>query len=94
MKLIASGKEHARWHLDERRYRTEKARSRVDRWLTAVFGFVGAAGLADLVVQPFLQASYPQLGTKWSGLFSFALAVIVVSLLAAIIWILNKLRRE
>jgi hypothetical protein len=94
MELVASGKEHARWHLDERRYRTEKGRSRVDRWLTAVFGFVGAAGLADLVVQPFLQASYPQLGTKWLGLFSFALAVSVVLLLAAIIWISNRLRRE
>jgi len=94
MGLVVSGKEHARWHLDERRYRTEKKRARVDRWLSVVFGFVGAAGLADLVVQPFLQASYPELGTKWSGPFSFAIAVIVVSLLAAIIWISNRLRRE
>lgn len=50
--LIESGKEQARWHLDELRYRTDKSRSRVDRWLAVVFGFVGAAGLADLVIQP------------------------------------------
>jgi len=94
MGLVASGKEHARWHLDERRYRTEKKRSRVDRWLAVVFGFVGAAGLADLVFRPFLQDSYPELGIKWSGLIAFALAVIVVTLLAVAILISNRRRRE
>lgn len=94
MGLVASGKEHARWQLDERRYRTEKRRSRVDRWLMIVFGIVGAASMADLVVQPLIKASYPELGSKWLGLFSFALAIIVVSLPAAFIGISNRLRRE
>lgn len=94
MGLVASGKEHARWHLDERRYRTEKRRSGVDRLLMVVFGFVGAAGLADLVVQPLLKATYSNPSSKWLGLFSFAFAAIGVSIPAAIIWISNRLRGE
>lgn len=35
-RLIASGKEQARWHLDERRYSIAKRRSRMDRWLYLV----------------------------------------------------------
>jgi hypothetical protein len=92
MGLVASGKEHARWHLDERRYRTEKKRERIDRRLSFVFGFVGAAGLADLVVQPFLQASYPELAPKLLGVFSFALAGTLVLLLSGVIWICNRRR--
>lgn len=92
--LIASSKEQARWYLDERRYRTEKKRAHMDRWLAVVFGFVGAAGLADLVIRPFLQVSYPKLATQWTGLVAFVLSVIVVSLLAGCVWISNKLRRE
>lgn len=93
-KLVNSAKEHARWHLDERRYRTEKKRSRVDRWLAVVFGFVGAASLADLVFRPLLQDSYPGLGDKWSGLLAFLLATVVVALLAVAILISNNRRRE
>ncbi|WP_459917770.1 hypothetical protein [Desulfocicer niacini] len=94
MGLVESGKEHARWHLDERRYRVEKRRSSVDRWLMIVFGFVGAASMADLVIQPLMKASYSKLDSKWVGLLSFAFAVIVVSLPAAFIGILNRLRRK
>lgn len=83
--LIESGKEQARWHLDERRYRNEKRRSQVDRWLAAVFGFVGAAGLADLVVKPFLQETYPHWLGWQTGLISFGVAAMVVGLMAALI---------
>lgn len=93
-KLIASGKEQARWHLDERRFKNEKQRSRVDRWLTTVFGFVGAAGLADLVIQPLLRAMYSE-WTDWLlGLAAFTLASCVVAILAVPIWIVSSIQRE
>jgi len=88
--LIESGKEQARWHLDERRYRADKIRSRIDRWLAVVFGFVGAAGLADLVIQPFLKASYPKLQDGFSGLVAFSLASFFVGVAALLIWTINK----
>lgn len=93
-KLIASGKEQARWHLDERRYRNEKQRSRIDRWMTAVFGFVGAAGLADLVIQPFLRAKYYDLAEWQIGLTAFALAAFGLCFLSISILIVNKMRRQ
>ncbi|SEI12444.1 hypothetical protein SAMN05660691_03958 [Rheinheimera pacifica] len=93
-RLIASGKEQARWHLDERRFRIEKRRARVDRWLAIVFGLVGAAGLADLVVQPFLQATYPTWADWYTGLFAFTLASLVVGVLGVLIVIANKMRAE
>ncbi|WP_131189444.1 hypothetical protein [Stutzerimonas kirkiae] len=93
-RLIASGKEQARWHLDERRFRSEMRRSRVDRWLTAVFGFVGAAGLADLFIKPLLKAICPDWADWLTGLSAFALASFVVGIFAIPIWIFNKVRRE
>lgn len=92
--LIESGKEQARWHLDERRYRADKSRSRVDRLLAIVFGFVGAAGLADLVIQPFLEAYYDDLQGGVSGLVSFLLASVCVSLAPMMIWIAHKRTNE
>lgn len=93
-KLVDSAKEHARWHLDERRYRTEKKRARVDRWLAVVFGFVGAASLADLVFRPFVLDSYPDLGARWSGLIAFLLAIAVVAVLAVGILMSGVRRRR
>lgn len=92
--LIKSGKEQARWHLDERRYRNEKLRARVDRWLAGVFGFVGAAGLADLVIQPLLQAMYPEWLEWKSGLVAFGLAALVVGVLSVPIWLVTRSRRR
>lgn len=88
--LIESGKEQARWHLDERRYRADKNRSRVDRWLAVVFGFVGTAGLADLVIQPFLEASYPELRDGFRGLVAFSLAALFVGVVALFIWNVHR----
>lgn len=92
--LIASGKEQARWYLDERRYNAEKRRSRMDRWLTAVFGVVGAAGLADLVFRPFLQATYPGWIDWFTGLVAFAAASFLILLLALSISAFNKIWTE
>ncbi|WP_143507356.1 hypothetical protein [Pseudomonas sediminis] len=94
MRLISSGKEQARWHLDERRFRNEMRRSRMDRWLAAVFGFVGAAGLADLFMQPLLKSAYPDWADWLTGLSAFALASSVVGFFALPIWIANKVQRE
>ena len=90
--LIASSKEQARWHLDERRYRTEKNRSYIDRWLAVIFGFVGAAGLADLIVKPFLDLMYPYLADWFTGLIGFGLASCMVGFIAFLIIIVNKVR--
>jgi hypothetical protein len=66
----------------------------VDRWLAAVFGFVGAAGLADLVIQPLLQEIYPVQADWLIGLSAFALASLVVGVLAVPIWVVNRMRGE
>ncbi|MFW8652483.1 hypothetical protein [Vibrio diabolicus] len=91
MGLIASGKEQARWYLDERRYNAEKRRSRMDRWLTAVFGIVGAAGLADLVFRPLMQATYPGWADWFAGLAAFAAASFLIVLFAMFISAFNKI---
>jgi len=89
--LIASGKEQARWYLDERRYNAEKRRSRMDRWLAAVFGMVGAAGLADLVFKPLLKATYPSWVDWFNGLAAFLVASLLIVLLAMAISAFNKI---
>ena len=94
MGLITSGKEQAQWHLDERRYKAEKRRSQVDRWLTAVFGIVGAAGLADLVVQPLLKATHPDWVDWFTGLSAFAFASLAVILFVILISVVNTIRKE
>lgn len=88
--LIASGKEQARWYLDERRYKAEKRRSRMDRWLTAVFGIVGAAGLADLIFRPLLQTTFPDWVAWFTGLSAFAIASFLIVLLVMSISAFNK----
>lgn len=88
--LIASGKEQARWHLDEHRYKAEKRRSRMDRWLTVVFGIVGAAGLADLIFRPLLQTTYPGWVAWFTGLSAFAIASFLIVLLVMSISAFSK----
>ncbi|HGZ6484944.1 TPA: hypothetical protein ACOLYF_000329 [Vibrio parahaemolyticus] len=92
--LIPSGKEQARWYLDERRYKAEKLRSRVDRWLTVVFGLVGAAGLADLIFRPLLQSTYPEWGDWFAGLAAFVISSFLIVLLSIVISALNKVWRN
>lgn len=92
--LIASAKEQARWHLDERRYTTEKTRSRMDRWIALVFGVVGAAGMADLVFKPFLQKNYPDWADWLTGLVGFASATSIIALLMILISAINKIMED
>jgi hypothetical protein len=88
--LIPSGKEKARWHLDELRYRAEKQRARTNRWIGFVFGLVGATGLADLVIRPYLNARNLDLSNGTIGLLSFLLAALIVALMAVPLLILNR----
>ncbi len=88
--LVPSGKERARWRLDELRYRTDSQRARTDRWVWFVFGIVGTAGLADLVFKPYLAAAYSELSIWKAGLYSFLLAALVVGLMAVPIWAFNR----
>lgn len=92
--LIASGKEQARWYLDERRYKAEKQRSRMDRWLTVVFGIVGATGLADLVFKPLLQTMYSGWVDWFTGLAAFAAASFLIVLLAISMSAVSKIWTE
>lgn len=90
--LVPSGKERARWQLDELRYRVEIRRACMDRWIAFVFGLVGASGLADLCLKPYLATTCPQLNNWQLGLSSFAMAALVVVLLAIPIWAVNGRR--
>ncbi|EUJ10565.1 hypothetical protein Meth11DRAFT_1390 [Methylophilaceae bacterium 11] len=87
--LVESGKEQARWHLDERRYRTDKSRAKVDSWLAVVFGLVGVSGVADLVIKPFLGAFYIEVPSGFIGLVSFLSATVIFGMVAFIVWVIN-----
>ena len=63
----------------------------MDRWLAAVFGIVGAAGLADLVFRPLLKATYPSWVDWFTGLAAFVVASLLILLLAMAISAFNKI---
>lgn len=92
--LIEPGKEQVRWHLDELRYRADKSRSKIDRYLAIVFGIVGAAGFADLVIQPFLDSFYPELQGGLKGLVAFSISITCVIATLLIGTIIHSCRRD
>ena len=59
-----------------------------------MFGFVGAAGLADLVIKPFLQETYPSWLDWQTGLVSFGVAAMAVGLTAVLIGFARKVWME
>lgn len=86
--LIESGKEQARWHLDEIRYKSDKRRTAVDSLLAVIFGLVGVSGLAELVVTPLMPIIAPNITEAFRGLVAFivsSLGVIGFSILALFI---------
>lgn len=91
LKLVSSGKEAARWHLDELRYRSDRRRNRADGWLSFVFGLVGTAGLADFAIRPFLVAAWPDLSRETAPIVAFGVAGLIVLLIAALIWFFNRM---
>lgn len=92
--LIAAAKEQAQWYMDEQRYMTEKRRSRVDRWLTAVFGLVGVSGMADLIFRPFFQLLYPHWINWLTGLVAFVAAACLIGLPLMVVWVFKKIQTE
>jgi hypothetical protein len=89
-KLVAPAKEAARWHLDELRYRSDKHRTRTDRWLSFVFGLVGTAGLADFAIRPYLVTAWPGLSREATPLVAFGIAGLIVALIAVLIRFRNR----
>ncbi|MBC2717334.1 MAG: hypothetical protein HF978_18670 [Desulfobacteraceae bacterium] len=90
LKLVPSGKETARWYLDELRYRSDRSRNRMDRLITFVFGVVGASGLADFVIRPFLIAAWPGLSNISVPIIAFGIASLIVFFVGIIIWLFTK----
>jgi hypothetical protein len=90
--LIASSKEAARYHLDELKYKSDKAKSRSDRWLTFVFGLVGTTTLADFAVHPFVKEAWPKLSPIHSPIVSFGVSGGLVLLIAMFIWLVSNKR--
>ncbi|QUM75542.1 hypothetical protein HWV00_04440 [Moritella sp. 24] len=87
--LINSGKESARYHLDELRYNADKAKSRSDSSLALIFGLVGAASLAQFVVHPFVKETWPLLSEIQGPVVSFGMSGGGIILLATLIRLIN-----
>jgi len=88
--LINSGKEAARYHLDELKYKSDKAKSHSDSRLTFVFGLVGTTSLAQFAVSPFVMKKWPLLSTIQSPIVSLGIAGGLISLIVIIIWFINN----
>lgn len=91
LKLVSSGKEAARWHLDELRYRSDRRRTRTDSWLSFVFGLVGTAGLADFAIRPYLVSAWPDISCETLPIVAFGVAGLIVLLIAGLIWFYNSM---
>ncbi|WP_102402932.1 hypothetical protein [Vibrio sp. 10N.261.55.A7] len=89
-RLVGSAKESARYHLDEQRFRVDKAKTRSDRWLTFVFGLVGATSLAEFVIHPFVKEIWPSLKTLNSPLVSLGISTGLLLIIAILIWSINS----
>jgi hypothetical protein len=82
--LVNSSKESARFHLDELRYKCDKAKSRGDSILTIVFGVVGTASLAQFVVHPIVKEACPPLSLTWGPFVSFGITGVLIILVSTI----------
>lgn len=89
MALVPSAKETARWYLDEMRYKSEKRRLKVDRWLTLVFGLVGATGLSEFLLKPYVEVLLVQ-DRLLVPVVSFSIASIVVLVLILLVWLFSR----
>jgi len=89
MELVPSAKEAARWYLDEMRYKTEKQRLTVDRWLTLVFGLVGTAGLSEFLIRPYVELFLTD-SEILAPLYSFSLSLASVLFIVLLVWFFNR----
>lgn len=76
--LIESGKEQARWHLDEIRYKSDNRKAAIDSLLAVIFGLIGVSGFAELVVKPLMPIIAPNITEAFSGLVAFMVSGLVV----------------
>jgi hypothetical protein len=89
MDLVPSAKEAARWYLDEMRYKTEKSRLKVDRWLTLVFGLVGTTGLSEFLIKPFVEIFLTD-SEILAPVYSFVISAIIVFLIILLVWFFSR----
>jgi hypothetical protein len=94
LNLVSSGKEAARWHLDKLRYKSDRRRNRTNSLLSFVFGLVGTAGLADLVIRPSLVTVWPHLSSETAPIAAFGVAGLIVLLIASLIWFFNRMESD
>ncbi|HFS8461767.1 TPA: hypothetical protein ACH2LV_003461, partial [Vibrio cholerae] len=91
--LVEPSKEAARYHLDELKYNSDRARSRSDSWLTFVFGLVGTTSLADFAIHPFVKEWWPTLNSIHSPLVSFGISGGIILLVVIVVWLVNHKKR-
>jgi hypothetical protein len=87
--LVPSAKEAARWYLDEMRYKTEKRRLTVDRWLTLVFGLIGTTGLSEFLIRPYVEMFFT-VSVILAPLYSFTFSAVIVILIILSVWLINR----
>lgn len=91
--LIEPSKEAARYHLDELKYNSDRARNRSDSWLTFVFGLVGTTSLADFAIHPFVKEWWPKLNSIHSPIVSFGISGSIILLIVIVVWLMNHKKR-
>lgn len=83
--LIASSKESAKFYLDEIKYKADIRKGKNDQMLTFVFGLIGATGLSDFLVKPFIEEMFPCLKDLFVPLVSFSMVGTIIFLVYLII---------
>lgn len=88
--LVDPSKEAARYHLDELKYISDRAKNRSDSWLTFVFGLVGTTSLADFAIEPFIKELWPTLSDIQSPIVSFGVSGVFILLISLLIWFVSR----
>lgn len=88
--LVDPSKEAARYHLDELKYISDRAKNRSDSWLTFVFGLVGTTSLADFAIEPFIKELWPTLSDIQSPIVSFGVSGGFILLISLLIWFVSR----
>jgi hypothetical protein len=88
--LVDSSKESARFHLDEFKYKSDRARNRGDSRLSFIFGLVGAASLAQFAVHPFVIKTWPSFSEILGPIVSFLISGTLIMSITTILWLINR----
>lgn len=90
--LVNSGKEAARYHLDELKYNSDKAKSHRDSRLTFIFGLVGVASLAQFAIHPLVIKTWPLVSKTYLPIVSFGISGVLVCCVITIMSLINNRR--